>query len=65
MIRAFRHPLVRTRQGGSLLRVRVTTIGPVPVSPEAGPAWARPPGSVGLTGAPGLRLWVRLGAKGR
>lgn len=33
-----RPPLVWTRQAGPLLRVSVTTIGPVSVSPEAGPA---------------------------
>ena len=31
-------PLVWTRHASPLRRVRVTTIGPVPVSPEAGPA---------------------------
>jgi hypothetical protein len=40
MLRMSRPPLVWTRQTGPLLRVRVTTIGSVPVSPEAGPAWA-------------------------
>ena len=35
-----RHSLVWTRQAGPLLRVRVTTLGPVPVSPEAGTTWA-------------------------
>ena len=40
MLREFRPSLVWTRQVCPLLRVKLTTTGPVPVSPEAGPAWA-------------------------
>ena len=40
MLRWSSPPLVWTRQAGPLLCVSVTTLGPVPVSPEAGPAWA-------------------------
>ena len=40
MLRMSRSPLLWTRQAGPLLRVSVTTLGSVPWSPEAGPAWA-------------------------
>jgi hypothetical protein len=40
MLRASCSPLLWTRKTGPLLRVKLTTLGSVPWSPEAGPAWA-------------------------
>ena len=40
MLRWSSTPSAWTRQAGPLLRISVTTLGSVPVSPEAGPAWA-------------------------